>query len=267
VTDLFFYLSKLLWFIVQPDHFLLLMLILGLLCWGRSIGKILVWFSIIIFSMLSVIPVGEYLIRPLEQRFIKAELPEKISGVILLGGAENADLSYRHGGIQFGDSAERVMAVPELTKQYPDAKFIFSGGSSAILDNRFKGADVAIKWFEMLGVEESLLVDSEARNTFENALYTEALIAENNLNSEEPWLLVTSAFHMPRSIGVFRKAGINVIPYPVDYRESGKTIRLNLNANVADLNLGVREWIGLFAYYLTDKTSSYFPGPIEHTSE
>lgn len=263
MTDLFFYLSKIFWLVLQPDHFLLLMLILGLLLWRRMLGIFLVWSSVLIMLVISVFPVANYLLEPLEQRFPQPDLTEitkPIAGIIILGGAENAVLTARYGAPQFSDAAERMMVIPKLDQAFPRSKIIFSGGSSAIVNNQFLGGDVARMWLSELKLSSEFIIEENARNTVENALYTREVIIEKELGIEGKWVLVTSAFHMPRSVGVFRKIGLDVIPYPVDYRVGGNDFRINLNANMSELNTAVREWIGLVAYYLTDKTSELLPG-------
>lgn len=271
MTDLFFYLSKVFWVIVQPDHFLLLVLVLGLLLWRRLSGVIMVWGSVLTMLALSVFPVANYLLEPLEQRFPKPDLTQleaPIAGIIVLGGGEEPERSAVHKMPQFNSAAERLMVLPSLMLRYPNAKVIFTGGSGSLLRPEYRGGDVAKQWLTEQGLGARLIVEREARNTFQNAIYSREIINElhaaGELNdaNQGKWLLVTSAFHMPRSVGVYRKAGIDVIPYPVDYRQFNSTVHLSLNANMAELNQVVREWIGLGAYYLTEKTTELIPGPL-----
>jgi uncharacterized SAM-binding protein YcdF (DUF218 family) len=117
--------------------------------------------------------------------------------------------------------------------------------------------------FKAFGLDSSRLVeDKDSRTTFENAINTKALLASNGMSN---CLLITSGFHMPRSMGIFRKLDIDVVPWPVDYRSSGKEyLRLDASQpslNVALLSTAVREWIGLFGYYFAGRTSELYPGP------
>ncbi|MGH1463233.1 MAG: YdcF family protein [Neptuniibacter sp.] len=260
MTDLFFYLSKIFWMIVQPDHFLLLMLLFGLLLWRSLFGVLLVWFAVLALLIISVFPVGNFLLRPLESRFEMPQLPDTIAGVIVLGGGEDAELSTIHGVPQFNSASERMMVVPMLMAQYPDAKLVFTGGSGSLARPDYRGGDVAKQWLSQQGLDARLTIERVSRNTFQNAIYTREIIDEFD-KSEAPWLLVTSAFHMPRSVGVFRNAGIDVIPYPVDYRAKEDRFYPDLTDNMQDLKTAVREWMGLVAYYLTDKTSELVPTP------
>jgi len=110
-------------------------------------------------------------------------------------------------------------------------------------------------------------MERHARNTQENAEFSKAIAAPKD---GERWLLVTSAYHMPRSVGLFRKAGFAIEPYPVDWRMGVRAdlqnFRILAGEGLANVDIGVREWIGLFAYRATGKTSELFPGPApEHS--
>lgn len=260
MTDLFFTLSKVFWTLAQPDHFLLLMLLLGLFLWRSLMGVLLVWCAVIAFLLISFFPVGNYLLRPLENQFPVTKYPDSIAGIIVLGGGEDAELSAIHGSPQFNSGAERLMMVPHLLKRYPEAKVIFTGGSGTLLRPEYRGGDVARQWLTQLGLNERLIVERNSRNTFQNAIYTKEII--DDLDSEEgPWLLVTSAFHIPRSMGVFRQAGIDVIPYPVDFRTGEDRVRPDFTWNMHDFKTALREWIGLWVYHLTDRTPELLPSP------
>ena len=263
MTDLFFYLSKIFWAIVQPDHFLLLMLVFGLLLWRRALGVFLVWSSVLCMGVIALFPVANYLLEPLEQRFPKPVLTQEgpIAGIIVLGGGEDAELTSLHRMPQFNQAAERLMVVPALMLRYPQLKVIFTGGSGSLSRPDYRGGDVAQQWLADQGLSARLIVERDSRNTFQNAIYTRELIEEMEVKPEGRWLLVTSAFHIPRSVGVFRQVGIDVIPYPVDYRVAENRIRINLNTNMGELNTAIREWIGLAAYHLTDKTAEWLPKP------
>ena len=261
MSDLFFYLSKIFWFLAAPDQLLFTMLLLGLLLWRFSLGRVMVLFSGLVLLTLSVYPLGNHLISPLEQRFPKQALPEKIAGIIVLGGGERAEETMLHGMPAFGEGAERVMVMPELLQRYPDAIMIFTGGSGSALKPDFRGGDVVQQWLAGQGLAERVLIERESRNTHENAFYSRQLIRDNDEAVEGKWLLVTSAFHMPRSMGIFRKQGWNVLPYPVDFRAVHNGINPVLYANMGVFRTAVREWIGLGVYYLTGKTSEWLPSP------
>ncbi len=263
VDNLFFLISKTLWLAVQPDNLLVLLLVLATLgLWlGRRWARSLLSVMALVMVALLLMPLGNLLLEPLESRFRPSALPESVAGIMVLGGGEDADLSARWGQSQFNSAAERLMVLPELMQRYPDAQVLFTGGSAAVLDGQFRGADVARTWLQTLPPSLSshpVLFERDARNTWENALFSARLLGGV---PEQPWLLVTSAFHMPRSVGIYRQLGWQVVPYPVDYISTNDYFRPQFALNLRDLVVGVREWIGLLIYHLTGRTSTFFPAP------
>jgi uncharacterized SAM-binding protein YcdF (DUF218 family) len=153
------------------------------------------------------------------------------------------------------------MVLPELMQRYPDARVLFSGGSASVLNAQYRGADVARDWLKTLSPPlstKTLVYERDARNTWENALFSARLLGGV---PDQPWLLVTSAFHMPRAVGIYRQLGWQVVPYPVDYYSTGDVFRPQFALNLRDLVVGVREWTGLLMYHLTGRTAALFPAP------
>ncbi|WP_027858893.1 YdcF family protein [Marinobacterium jannaschii] len=262
MADLFFIASKLFWALIAPEHFLILLLLIGLLWRGSVIGRWLLGFSLCCQLLIAALPVGNYLLRPLEQRFPQPELPTEIGGIIVLGGGENPELSQNWGQPQFNAAAERVMVLPQLMQKYPQAQVIFSGGSGRVLRQDVKGADGVGQWLRGLQLGERLTLERQSRNTHENAVLSKPLAED----LDKPWLLITSAFHMPRSVGIFRQQAWPVIPYPVDYYSTEGGYRPIYWRNARDLNIAVREWIGLTVYYFTGKTNQLLPA-VENTTD
>jgi uncharacterized SAM-binding protein YcdF (DUF218 family) len=168
-----------------------------------------------------------------------------------------------HGGPVVRASADRLITAAALARRYPNARIVFTGGSGNLLSNDAREADYAAELFESLGISrERLTLERRARNTQENAEFAKALAAPKG---GERWLLLTSAYHMPRAVGLFRKAGFAVEPYPVDWRVAGTadllTLRVLSVEGLGRVDTGAREWMGLAAYWLSGKTSELFPGP------
>ena len=263
----FFVASKVLWFLTDPGNILLFLIIAGVLLsmtrWkkaGRWIASLGAIFAMVIF----IFPIGSYGLRYLENRFpVNPPLPEAIAGIIVLGGALDPFVTEARGQLSINGNAERITIFSELALRYPRAKLIYSGGSGLLTDQSLKEADYLAPILKQLGVNtQKILLESESRNTFENAVLSYELA---NPGPDETWILITSAFHMPRSLGCFRKAGWpNIIPYPVDFIFKGnETLAppLSLTTGLSYTSNALHEWLGLMAYYLTGKTDALLPAP------
>jgi uncharacterized SAM-binding protein YcdF (DUF218 family) len=261
---MFFYLSKLFWFVAQPTNALVLIAMLGvaLLVVGRNrAGRWLAGFGALGLLAGGLLPIGSILLRPLEDRFPQVADAGRVDGVIILGGAIGAT----RGMASLNDNAARMTETVALARRHPTARIAFTGGDASLMmaaDTTEAGAAAA--FLESLGVaRERLILEDKSRNTRENAQFLKPLI---HRGAGERWLLVTSAYHMPRSVGVFRAAGHDVIPYPVDFATRGDwrdIIRINrsFSHGLARLDLAVKEWIGLIAYRIAGYTPSLLPGP------
>lgn len=264
MESIFFWTSKLAWLMVAPDNlFLLLLLISWILLWrgAYKLAKQLLGFVTIVLIVVALFPVGEWLLYPLEIRFpTNPKLPVRINGIIVLSGAENALLSSLWNQEELDDSAERDIVFLELARRYPSAQLVFTGGSGSMMYQDYKAADVAKKIFDKLGLDISRVTfERNSRNTFENVVLSKELVKPK---PGQKWILITTAWHMPRSVGIFCKAGWPVIPYPVDHcTMPGKLLRIDVNllGHLRGLVIGVKEWVGLIAYYLSGKTTALFP--------
>lgn len=249
--------------IVPENLFLFLLLISWVLLWRGAYrpARRLLGFVIIVLMVVVLFPIGEWFLYPLEMRFpVNPKLPERIDGIIVLSGAEDAVLSSLWNQVELGDGVERDIAFLELARRYPNAKLVFTGGSGSILHQEYKAADVARQLFDELGLDLSRVTfERNSRNTFENAVLSKELVRPG---PGQKWILITTAWHMPRSVGIFCKADWPVIPYPVDHwTMPGKLLRIevDLSGHLRGLTTGVKEWIGLIAYYFSGKTTALFP--------
>jgi len=264
---LFFTLSKTIGIALLPGNFLIGIGLLGVILLATRLArlgrKLLIAFVVLI-AICGFSPLGNFLLYPLEARF-PAWDPARGApdGIVVLGGAIDADLSASHGKAVYTRAADRVIEAAALARQYPKARIIYSGGSANLIDADAREADYAADIFERLGVaRDRLTMDRRSRNTKENAEFSRLLAAPK---SGERWLLLTSAFHMPRSVGVFRKAGFAVEPYPVDWRAGGSGDLLAFSPFALDglqrTEIAVREYLGLVSYRIAGRTSELFPGP------
>jgi uncharacterized SAM-binding protein YcdF (DUF218 family) len=264
---LFFLLSKTLGIMLLPTNFLIGVGLLGAVLLGTrfaSLGRKLAIASVALLAVCAFSPVGYMLLYPLEQRFPPWDPTRGApDGIVVLGASIDADLSVAHGTAVVQSAPDRIIAAAALAHRYPNARIVFSGGNSNLVSNDAREADYAAAIFESLGIAKTrLMMERRSRNTLENAEFSKALVAPK---AGERWLLVTSAFHMPRSVGLFRKAGFAVEPYPVDWRVGGRGDLFAFSKIAADglerTDLAVREWIGLIAYRATGKIDELLPGP------
>jgi uncharacterized SAM-binding protein YcdF (DUF218 family) len=265
---LFFLLSKTLGIILLPTNFLVGIGLIGallLVTRFASAGRKLLVASAVLLAICAWSPLGKLLLHPLEARFPSWDAAKGApDGIVVLGGPIDADLSLAHGGAVVSAAGDRIIAAAVLAHRYPNARLMYSGGSANLVaSDDAREADYAAELFEGLGISKArLLMERQARNTHENAEFSKALAAPK---PGERWLLVTSAFHMPRSVGLFRKVGFNVEAFPVDWRLGRGADLLTLSSVAGDgfmrVDLAVREWMGLIAYWATGKIDGLLPGP------
>jgi len=262
----FFYLSKILWFLANPGNILLMALVTGVfLLWTRwhRVARRVLLACALAAVFVSIVPLGKGLLMTLENRFpTNHSLPEKIDGIIALGGIVDEVVTRSRGQISIGGGISRLTELASLSKKYPDAKLVFTGGSGKILSQNIKEADVIELLLDVLGIDPNRMIyENQSRNTYENATLTKSLVKPG---PDENWILITSAFHMPRSMGVFRKAGWHVIPHPAGYSYAADEPLLpifDLSGGLVTLAAGLHEWLGLIFYRLTGKTDDFFPAP------
>jgi uncharacterized SAM-binding protein YcdF (DUF218 family) len=264
---MFFIASKLFWIVVEPLNALLLVGLAGVaLVWGGAprLGRRLACGALIAIALICYSPLSGLLLRPLEDRFPQppADMPPP-DGIIVLGGGLDADRSAARGQITLGDAGSRLTTAVALARRFPQARLVFSGGSASLTETGVSEAILVRRLWRELGVPETQTVFEEtSRNTFENAVFTRDLLMPR---PAQRWLLVTSAWHMPRSMGIFRRAGFSVVAYPTAYLTYGDARDFSFTHVATDsltrLDDALHEWVGLVAYRLTDKTDALFPAP------
>jgi len=263
---MFFYLSKILWFFAAPSNFLVLGTLLAA-AWPqptRGLAQRLALLGAAGLAIGGISPLGALLLRPLEDRFPQPDLTGlDPAGIIVLGGSVEPAIGAARGMVHLGEGAERLTSAIALGRRFPQAPLIYTGGSGAVFEKTQSEASGAKRLWLDLGVPpERIMVEDKSRNTDENARFTFALLRPN---PGQRYLLVTSAYHMPRTVGLFRKAGFDVVPYPVDYRARGNWTDLKPRSLASDgwgrVDLAMREWTGLVVYRLTGRIDSLFPSP------
>ncbi len=228
-----------------------------LMSFSRRLGRLILVTGLLLFLVPGLIPIGPSLLAGLENRYTRPEPPpQAVSGIIVLGGTFEGDISRSRRIIALNDNAERVLEGLRLARQYPEALLIFSGGEGRLLRKDHPEAADAEAFLAENGFEPpAVFFEDESRNTWENAVFTKKLFEPQ---PGETWLLVTSAWHMPRAMGVFRQAGWSgVVPWPTDYRTDGytglKPRRFDVGGNFHKADMALHEYAGFAAYYMTGK--------------
>ena len=258
---MFYLFSKLLWPLAQPSNLLLLVLAvaaLGVWRGRRRLAMPLLVGVTAVLVLIGVLPVGQWLLLPLENRFAPpADLPRRIDGVVMLGGGVEPKITAARGTVALQEPAERATTLLALARQHPAARLVVTGGGVPLTE-----AQILLRFFREQQLPPArVLFEDRARNTHENALFSHALAQPR---PGERWLLVTSAAHMPRAVGCFEQVGWPVIAYPVDYRTTGRLelwTGLDVATRLQEFDAASKTWVGLVAYRLTGRTSELLPGP------
>jgi uncharacterized SAM-binding protein YcdF (DUF218 family) len=271
MDSLFFVSSKIVQFLIEPLNLILIAIVLALyfLVIRKPLAtKRLLVASLIGFIMVGYAPIPESLIRILEDAIPKSSIeqlqPDQFAGIIILGGAiSGEDIAIDRGEVVIGDAAERVTKGLELIRKFPSKPFIFTGFSGRVTPRGMPEADAFRQLIQEQGLNElsqgHAYYENQSRNTYENAVYSKKIIDELSqkglIESKKPWLLITSASHMYRSVRIFEKQEIPIIPIPVDYQtaHSLQWREFDLTEGAFLWNRLLHEHIGLLAYQLTGK--------------
>jgi uncharacterized SAM-binding protein YcdF (DUF218 family) len=251
-----FVLSKLMSAITQPMFWLALWWALALLMlqrW-RRLAAAMLWGGLVVLGLLGFEAGPHALLRALENRYPvpTAEAVGRHVGVMVLGGAtEHSDIYQAHGQVPLGQAAERFSVPVGLLRQHPQLQLVFSGGEGRLLATGVTEAELAKAFYQQQGVDMGRVVlEGGSRTTRENAIQVAAMLGER---CKQPWLLVTSAWHMPRSVPEFETVGCQVTPYPVDFRTGATTAwtEYSLARSLLLWQTALHEWLGLWVYGVT----------------
>jgi uncharacterized SAM-binding protein YcdF (DUF218 family) len=268
MDTIFFILSKVVQFCIEPLNWVITFVFLSLLF--LSLRKLDLCKRFLMLALLDLLIVGwlptsELGLRSLEDTIPKTSIANivgnDIGGIIILGGAiEGGEIAIDRGEVSIGSAAERVTKAFELIRKYPDLPFIFSGYSGRINPRGPSEADAFKQLVAEQGLSEKMAhYENQSRNTYENVLYMKPMIEEfglkNGAGASKPWLLITSASHMYRSVKIFEKQGIDVLPLPVDYQTTNSIpwTSFNLGLGADNWNNLLHELVGIFAYWITGK--------------
>lgn len=219
----------------------------------RNKALVLRWLAIgaAPFVLMGWLPLPETFLRMLEDQYSSpvGTLTPYV-GVVVLGGALHTGGVWqtRHQ-VALGEAAERMTVPVALLHQYPHLRLVHSGWEGELSPDRDPSRQLAAAaFFAGMGLDRSR-IDYEVKSTttFENAVLSAAL---SGMDIKKPWLLVTSAAHMPRAMATFQRLGWNVTPYPVDYQTGTQTrlLKYSLAKGVAEWQLVCHEWAGWVEY-------------------
>jgi len=256
----FFYVAKLAWVLVALDSLLLLWLALGvlslLLAWQRLARWLLVSFLLVCLTI-GLFPVGEWALYTLEKQYPPLELASlQVDGVVVLSGGERNSETAAWGSVPLGSAGERPVALLQMARQLPsNIPIVFTGGTGKMSYEGVSGAEVIQQLVSDHGIDKNRVTyEGKSRNTLENAILSKQLI---NPQPSQQWLLVTSAFHMPRAMAVFCKASWPMQAYPVGFStRKDNLLRLDWDfaKHLKNLNMAYKEWLGTIAYKVIGKS-------------
>jgi len=243
---LFHTLSKLAWYAVEPSHLLLWTLIAAAIQSARrkAAGAILAGICAATLLLLLLLPIGNWALRPLEDRYPRPDPPARIDGILVLGEGLNGEVMATRGAPGIGTEGGALIAARILAGRYPDARLVYTGDPGE--------AAVAGPLFRDMGMSGPQVIDGQSWDTWENFLRGYQLAQPK---PGETWLLVANAYHLPRALAVADKMDWKMLPWPADYLTAarGQETHLSMAANLGHLDVALHETLGLWAYRLAGK--------------
>jgi uncharacterized SAM-binding protein YcdF (DUF218 family) len=264
-TLMFFVLSKTITVLLLPSNLLILLVLAGLVLmatrWRRAGLRLVA--SLVLMLAAGFLPIGNLLLHVLESRFPRWDPSHGApDGIVVLGGGIAPNLSFEHGEPVVNSDAGRLIALAKLAHDYPKARIVYSGGDASLIPDGHAETKFLAPLLDAMGVPRSrVMLEDRARNTAENAAFSKELVKPK---PGERWLLVTTAWHMPRAIGCFRHVGLPVEAYPINWRTGMRASfwpAADFGGGLARLDLAAHEWLGIGAYWITGRTSAFLPSP------
>ena len=256
---MFFILSKIFNFFLDPFNLLVISLVIFLLISARAKKNKLrgtYWF-VLFLSLLLYKPIPEFLVKNLEDKFsYREETFLESKGLIVLGGSiDSGKIAKERNDISLGPSAERVIKGLQFLQQHPQGTVIFTGFSGKLFHEGLSEAEITEKLIKALKIDsKKILFEKRSRNTFENALYTGEIIDELKIKR---WGIVTSANHMKRAIATFEKQHPKIVfeAIPVDFQTANSVYwgPGSLQDSINLWRIYIHETVGYWVYKLTRK--------------
>ena len=259
MQDLFFVASKTIGLAARLETWLLLLMVLALYAlWRRRYGWVGIWLGLCFVATLLIMafPLGYLLLTGLESRYPANPAVTRVDDIIVLGGGEALPPYRRWGGVEVNDAGERLIEGAILARRFPDARLVYTGGVGTLGDHGGNGDPSAINhdaWVALGVASERIVLERASRDTSENASMTRDLLQPG---PGQVHLIVTSAFHMPRAMESFARAGwTGLVAWPVDFRSGRLGLRptWQLDQNLSDIDVALKEYVGLLVYRMAGK--------------
>lgn len=256
---MFFSLSKLFWMIAAPLNLLTVITIVGhfMLPVAKRSAKFMLYLSLALFFAGGATPLSAWLLSTLERRYDIPDLSvtPPPTGIIVLGGATDTALSAHYDWPQVSDAADRLLTAIALKNRFPSAKLVFTGGEGRFVKSGVSEGDVTQDLLQKMGIGNlNPIYERHSRNTYENAAMSFEKIQPK---TGERWILVTSAYHMPRAHATFDSIGWpGIIPFPTDYKTAERLFSFDVLGNFYKLDLAIKEYVGFVAYMATGKITT-----------
>ncbi|MEQ8584368.1 MAG: YdcF family protein [Marinoscillum sp.] len=252
---MFFIASKVLFFLISPLSWIITLLIFAVFSRKDKLKKYALWASCLLLLIFTNPMLSNYAMVQWEYAATpKDQLPYVETAVVLGGmletGKEPTDQYH------FNGSADRINEALLLYKEGIVQRLILSGGSGSLMDQTLREAHFLGTYSQTLtgAYSQEIILEANSRNTYENAIETARILDSLDLK-EQKVLLITSASHMARALRCFKKQGILVIPFAVDFRGQQGDWNpfwiLPSYASLEDWNILIKEWVGLLTYRLT----------------
>ena len=253
-----FALSKIGWLFAEPSRVLLIAALAAAVA-GRR-GRAVLFAALGLVAFFAIVPVGGLALARLEATFAPMPAPASVDGILVIGGSIDSKLFSRWPASGLNPAVARLYEAARLAKAYPNARLLDIGGPDFLDPGRRSEADEAADVLVAFGVPRARIeIERASRNTYENAVNAAAIARPK---PGETWVLVTSAFHMPRAVGCFRVAGFAPLADPVDYRWLGENgLGFDVSGGLGTFDLAVHEYFGLVGYRWLGRTDALWPSP------
>ena len=261
---MFWLLSKLFWLVAQPVSLICLLVLAGLILTflrRKGLGRTLIGVGLVGLFLIGFTNIGALMLQPLEGRYARpATFPQDAAGLIVLGGGTDNDVSAARSAYELADNGDRYVEAVRLALAHPTLPVLVSGGVGPIEGAGESDAASTARLFDAFDVTgPRIRYESTSRNTSENAINSAATLRPEKGHR---FILVTSAFHMPRAVALFEAAGFSIVPWPVDFHTTGdesfSIAPVDASGGINLATIATREWIGLLAYWLTGRIGNPF---------